>query len=313
MTTAHTAVLLMAYGTPRSREEILPYYTDIRRGRPPTPELLKELEDRYEAIGGISPLAQITESQRDGLQSALDAIAPNEYHVLLGLKHAAPFVEDAVHEVAKMGLKKIIGLVLAPHFSSYSIGQYMGRARDTATEYGIDVRGVESWATEPAFIDFLATDMKNKLATMPERTKVLFTAHSLPQRIIDAGDPYPDELRNTAEAVAEKVGLSQWSQWSIAWQSAGRTPEPWIGPDILAVIDDFAATRGTDEPIDGVLVSACGFVADHLEVLYDLDIEAAQHAHSRGLAFARTASVNNDPKVMAALAARVITAGNAQA
>lgn len=313
MITAHTAVLLMAYGTPRSREEILPYYTDIRRGRPPTPELLKELEDRYEAIGGISPLAQITESQRDGLQAALDAVAPNEYHVLLGLKHAAPFVEDAVHEVAKMGLKKIVGLVLAPHFSSYSIGQYMGRARDTATEYGIDVRGVESWATEPAFIDFLATDMKNKLATMPERTKVLFTAHSLPQRIIDAGDPYPDELRSTAEAVAEKVGLSQWSQWSIAWQSAGRTPEPWIGPDILAVIDDFAATRGTDEPIDGVLVSACGFVADHLEVLYDLDIEAAQHAHSRGLAFARTASVNNDPKVMAALAARVITAGNAQA
>jgi len=308
MSSAQTAVVLMAYGTPRSREEILPYYTDIRRGRAPTPELLKELEDRYEAIGGISPLAEITESQRDGLQDALNAIAPGEYHVVLGLKHAAPFVEDAVHEVAQMGMKNIVGVVLAPHYSSYSIGQYMGRVRETATQYDIAVRGIESWATEPAFIDFLSRDMKDKLATMPERTKVLFTAHSLPQRIIDGGDPYPDELRSTAEAVAARLQLSQWSQWSIAWQSAGRTPEPWIGPDILAVIDDFASTRTTDEPIDGVLVSACGFVADHLEVLYDLDIEAANYAHERGLAFARTASVNNNPEVMAALAARVVAA-----
>jgi ferrochelatase len=308
MTSAHTAVVVMAYGTPRSREDILPYYTDIRRGRAPTPELLKELEDRYEAIGGLSPLAQITDAQADAIQNALNAIAPGEYHVVLGLKHAKPFVEDAVHEVARMGIKKIVGVVLAPHYSSYSIGQYMGRVRDTAVEYGIDVRGVESWATEPAYIDFLARDMKEKLATMPERTKVLFTAHSLPQRIIDGGDPYPEELRSTADAVASQLGLSQWSQWSIAWQSAGRTPEPWIGPDILAVIDDFAATRTTDEPIDGVLVSACGFVADHLEVLYDLDIEAAQHAHARGLSFARTASVNDDAAVMAALAARVVAA-----
>lgn len=308
MTTAHTAVVVMAYGTPRSREDILPYYTDIRRGRAPTPELLKELEDRYEAIGGLSPLAQITDAQAAGIQQALNDVAPGEYHVVLGLKHAKPFVEDAVHEVARLGIKKIVGVVLAPHFSSYSIGQYMGRVRDTSAPYGIEVRGVESWATEPTYIDFLARDMKEKLSSMPERTKVLFTAHSLPQRIIDGGDPYPDELRSTAEAVASQLGLSQWSQWSIAWQSAGRTPEPWIGPDILAVIDDFAATRSTNEPIDGVLISACGFVADHLEVLYDLDIEAAQHANARGLSFARTASVNDDPTVMAALAARVISA-----
>jgi ferrochelatase len=150
--------------------------------------------------------------------------------------------------------------------------------------------------------------MRTKLATMPERTKVLFTAHSLPQRIIDGGDPYPDELRATAELVAEKAGLTRWSQWSIAWQSAGRTPEPWIGPDILEVIDQFAATRSTDEPIDGVLVSACGFVADHLEVLYDLDLEAQQHAEKLGLAFARTECVNANKTVMAALANRVVTA-----
>lgn len=303
-----TAVMLMAYGTPRTRDEILPYYTDIRRGRPPTPELLQELTDRYEAIGGLSPLKQLTEAQRDALQRELNAVAPGEYEVFLGLKHASPFIEESVARVAELGFGRIVGLVLAPHFSSYSIGQYLGRVRESAAPHGIEVVGIDSWAREEAFIEFLAADMRAKLAAMPERTKVLFTAHSLPQRIIDAGDPYPDELRATAELVAERVGLARWSQWSIAWQSAGRTPEPWIGPDILAVIDQLASTRGTDEQVDGVLVSACGFVADHLEVLYDLDIEASRHAEALGLAFARTACVNDDQRVMAALARRVVAA-----
>ena len=301
-----TAVVLMAYGTPRTKDEILPYYTDIRRGRPPTPELLEELTARYDAIGGLSPLKQLTEAQRDALQRELDAIEPGQYHVTLGLKHATPFIEEAVAEVAAAGFRRIVGLVLAPHYSSYSIGQYIGRVREAAAPHGIEVKGIDSWATEPAFVDFLAADMRAKLASMPENTKVLFTAHSLPQRIIDGGDPYPTELRATAEAVAAKAGLTRWSQWSIAWQSAGRTPEPWIGPDILEVISSFGAQRTTDEPIDGVLVSACGFVADHLEVLYDLDIEAAQHAARAGIAFARTASMNADPTVLGSLAERII-------
>jgi protoporphyrin/coproporphyrin ferrochelatase len=303
-----TAVVVMAYGTPRTKEEILPYYTDIRRGRPPTEEALQDLIARYEAIGGLSPLKKLTEDQSDALQRELDVAAPGQYQVFLGLKHATPFVEEAVADVVAQGFRRIVGIVLAPHYSSYSIGQYIGRVREAANGHDIEVVGVDSWAREEAFIDFLANDMKKKLANMPERTKVLFTAHSLPQRIIDSGDPYPDELRATAELVAEKVGLNRWSQWSIAWQSAGRTPEPWIGPDILEVIDQLATTRDTDEPIDGVMVSACGFVADHLEVLFDLDIEAESHARARGLAFGRTACVNDDPKVMAALAQRVIHA-----
>jgi ferrochelatase len=298
----------MAYGTPRTKEEILPYYTDIRRGRPPTEEALQDLIARYEAIGGLSPLKKLTEDQRDALQRELDAAAPGQYQVFLGLKHATPFVEEAVADVVAQGFRRIVGIVLAPHYSSYSIGQYIGRVREAAAGHDIEVVGVDSWAREDAFINFLAEDMKKKLAQMPERTKVLFTAHSLPQRIIDGGDPYPDELRATAELVAEKVGLNRWSQWSIAWQSAGRTPEPWIGPDILEVIDQLATTRNSDEPIDGVMVSACGFVADHLEVLFDLDIEAEGRARSHGLAFGRTACVNDDPKVMAALAQRVIHA-----
>ena len=296
-----TGVLLMAYGTPRSQEEILPYYTDIRRGRPPTPELLAELTARYDAIGGISPLAQRTESQRDELQRQLDALEPGRYSVRLGLKHAHPMIEETVEDFARDGYTELVALVLAPHFSSYSIGQYVGRAREAATPHGISVTGIDSWATEPAFIEFIASDMKKRLSSMPSDTRVLFTAHSLPQRIIDGGDPYPNELRSTAEAVASSIGLREGSQWSIAWQSAGRTPEPWIGPDILAVIDALAEAKSTS----AVLVSACGFVADHLEVLYDLDIEAKAHAKKHGLAFDRTACVNDDSEVMRALAHRV--------
>lgn len=300
--TPPTAVLLMAYGTPRSPAEIEPYYTDIRRGRPPTPELLAELVARYDAIGGISPLARLTEAQRDALQGALDQRAPGRYRVVLGLKHAEPKIETAVDELAATGTRRIVGLVLAPHFSSYSIGQYLGRAREAAAPHGIEVTGVQSWAVEPAFIEFLAAEVRARLAELPPNTKVLFTAHSLPQRIIDAGDPYPDEVRATAEAVAAAAGLTDWSQWAVAWQSAGRTPEPWLGPDILQVIDELAGS----EHADGVLVCACGFVADHLEVLYDLDIEARRHAETRGLAFARTACVNANPAVIGSLAERIM-------
>ena len=301
--TQKTAVLLMAYGTPRTPAEIEPYYTDIRRGRAPTPEQLADLVARYDAIGGISPLAARTEAQRDALQKALNEIAPDTYEVVLGLKHAAPMIETAVNELAIRGFQHIIGLVLAPHYSSFSIGQYMGRARAAAEPHGMTVTAIDSWATEPAFIEFLAADLRSRLSAMPANTKVLFTAHSLPQRIIDAGDPYPNELRSTAEAVASAAGLDSWSSWSIAWQSAGRTPEPWIGPDILAVIDDLAAS----ENASGVVVCACGFVADHLEVLFDLDIEAKQHAEAKGLAFDRTSCVNDDATIMHALAQRVIS------
>jgi ferrochelatase len=304
------AVLLMAYGTPRHPDEIEPYYTDIRRGRPPTPEALADLTARYAAIGGVSPLAQLTEAQRDALQVALDAAEPGRFHVALGLKHADPKVEVAAGRLADEGFDTIVGLVLAPHFSSFSIGQYLDRTRQGVADSSSEatVVGIESWAVEPAFVAFLADDLAARVASMRERTtgdvRVLFTAHSLPERIIAAGDRYPDELRSTAEAVADAVGLTEGADWQIAWQSAGRTPEPWIGPDILQVIDEL----GADDSVGGVIVCACGFVADHLEVLYDLDIEAAGRAASHDLAFDRTACVNDDPAIMAALADRVVAA-----
>lgn len=301
----HTAVMLMAYGTPRHRDEIEPYYTDIRRGRPPTPEALADLVARYEAIGGLSPLAALTERQQQQLQHELDELDPGGFRVELGLKHADPKIEASVEKLAQEGVTKITGLVLAPHYSSYSIGQYLDRTRTTADPHGISVSGVESWATEPAFVEFIARDLAQRLEQMNGNAHVVFTAHSLPERIISAGDPYPDELRATAEAVATIVGLEEGHRWSIGWQSAGRTPEPWIGPDILDVIDDLGA-RGEHS---GVIVSAVGFVADHLEVLYDLDIEARARAEGVGLAFDRTACVNDDSEVLKALAHRVIAAG----
>lgn len=293
-------VLLMAYGTPARPEDVEAYYTDIRRGRPPTPEQLDDLLRRYAAIGGISPLTARTESQRAGLQAALDERAPGRYRVVLGFKHVAPFVEDAIPDDAG----HVTGLVLAPHYSALSVGEYLERAAAACTSKGVDFTGIESWATEPAYVEFLAGAVRSTLDRMPEDTKVLFTAHSLPERVRQLGDPYEDELRSTADAVAARVGLLPWTQWAHAWQSAGRTQEPWLGPDVLQVIADLAGTgRGT-----GILVCPCGFVADHLEVLYDLDVEARAAAERVGIAFARTPVLNDDAAVLGALAERVLTA-----
>ena len=296
-------VVLMAYGTPRTPEDIEPYYTDIRRGRPPSAEQLADLTRRYEAIGGLSPLGAITDAQRDALQAALDERSPGDFVVAVGLKHADPKIEAAVATLAASGVERIVGLVLAPHFSALSVGEYLGRARAAADEAGRPFAGIESWAVEPAYIDFLAAQVRRSLDGMPANTKVLFTAHSLPRRVLDAGDPYPGELRATAAAVAGSAGLAPWAQWSVGWQSAGRTPEPWIGPDVLEVVDEL----GPSENADGLLVCPCGFVADHLEVLYDLDIEARRRAEDHGLVFRRTASMNDDPAVIAALAERVLS------
>jgi protoporphyrin/coproporphyrin ferrochelatase len=293
------AVLLMAYGTPRTPEEILAYYTDIRRGRPPTDEQLADLTARYEALGGTSPLAARTEAQRDGLQHALDLQAPNQFYVHLGLKHAAPQIETAVGELAADGFTRAIGIVLAPHFSTMSIQVYQRRAGEAAAEHNIAIQPINNWHLLPAYVDFLADGVRTQLAALPENTKILFTAHSLPERVLQVGDPYPTQLRETAIAVANLVGLPD-DRWQIAWQSAGRTPEPWLGPDILDVITTTA------ESYDGVLVCACGFISDHLEVLYDLDIEASQRAKEQHIAFARTPAMNDNPVVLSALAELII-------
>ena len=298
---APVGVVLMAYGTPRDVDDILRYYTDIRRGNPPTDEQLAALEERYRAIGGVSPLNERTEAQRAALQSALDARAPGQYRVALGMKHSAPFIEDAVDSLIAGGARRLVGLVLAPHYSAASVGQYLERLDYAAAKHDAPITSVRSWATEPAFVDFIAGQVAAARRGLPEPTQVVFTAHSLPLRSLLPNDPYVAEVQSTADAVMERTGAGS---SCVAWQSAGRTGDVWLAPDVLFVIGELAADGRTR----GVLVSAVGFVADHLEVLYDLDIQAAERAAEHGLAFARTACVNDDAAVMGALAERVIRA-----
>ena len=281
----------MAYGTPATPEDVEAYYTHVRRGRPPTPEQLADLRRRYDAIGGTSPLLTRTREQAAGIQAALG----DDFLVELGMKHAAPFIEDGVAALADAGVTRIIGLVLAPHYSALSVGEYAKRAEATAAEAGVRLTMVQSWHLAPGYVDLLArfvADALKRLVVDP--VEVVFTAHSLPTRILDMGDPYPDQLAETAAAVAAQAGVER---WSVGWQSAGRTPEPWIGPDILAVLPTLG-----DAGAAGVVVCAAGFVSDHLEVLYDLDVEARAAAEALGLAFTRTPSPNADPRFCATLA-----------
>jgi ferrochelatase len=297
----------MAYGTPASLDDVEAYYTHIRRGRPPSPDQLADLVARYEAIGGLSPLAERTGAQVAAIAAALDTAEPGRWAVALGNKHAAPFLEDAIGEVAGASdadggdrPDQIVGLVLAPHYSRASVGEYHQRATVAAAAHGLPYRGVRSWHDDGAWLDAQARRVRTALASLPTATKVLFTAHSLPESVL-ADDPYADELRVSAAAIAGRAGLDPWYGWALAWQSAGRTREPWRGPDVARVIRDLGDTGRAD----GVLVCPQGFVSDHLEVLYDLDIEARRMATESGLAFARTASINDDAAVMAALADRV--------
>ncbi|HUP71234.1 MAG TPA: ferrochelatase [Acidimicrobiales bacterium] len=296
-------VLVMAYGSPASPGDIESYYTHVRRGQPAPPVLLDDLRRRYDAIGGVSPLAARTTAQVEALQAALGG----DHVVTLGQKHAAPFIEDAVAKLAGNGVGHIVGLVLAPHTSALSTGEYHSRAGEAAGAAGIPYSSVGAWPVHPELMVLLAERVVQAHSRFPPGTKVetLVTAHSLPLRALGLDEPtYPEQLRRTAEAVAARAGLG--SDWRIAWQSAGRTSDPWIGPDILDVIRNLP-----DEGVEGVVVCPAGFVSDHLEVLYDVDIEARAVAEEAGLLLERTESLNDDPGFVALLASLVDQAGAA--
>ncbi|MFN2388901.1 MAG: ferrochelatase [Actinomycetota bacterium] len=286
-------VLVMSYGTPRSLEEVASYYTDIRHGRPPPPHLLDELTARYRAIGGRSPLYEITRAQAAGIE------ARTGVRTYVGQKHAPPFIDDAVASLAAEGVGVCAGLVLAPHYSALSVGDYRARVNRAAARIGWAGRleMIESWHLEEGYLAFLTGAVEGALLELAEPARrgavVLFTAHSLPAGILERGDPYPEQLRETAAAVAARAPLER---WDVAWQSAGRTEAPWLGPDVTEVVQDLAR-RG----VGAVVICPCGFVADHLEVLYDIDIEARRVADALGIALVRTRSPNDDPAFLDAL------------
>jgi len=265
-------LLVMAYGTPYKEEDIERYYTHIRRGRKPDEESLQDLKDRYKAIGGISPLAKITQDQAKKLEKHLNEIQDDiEFKSYLGLKHIEPFVEDAVQAMHEDGIKEAVSIVLAPHFSTFSIQSYNKRAKDEAEKLGgPTITSIESWYKEPKFIDYWVKEVQKTYEAMTEeerkRAVLIVSAHSLPERIIQAGDPYPSQLQETADLIAEKAGITD---YAVGWQSAGNTPEPWLGPDVQDLTRDLYNEKGYRT----FVYIPVGFVADHLEVLYDNDIE----------------------------------------
>jgi protoporphyrin/coproporphyrin ferrochelatase len=286
-------LLVMAYGTATDQDDVERYYTDIRGGKAPAPDALQELKDRYAAIGNTFPLNRITEEQARALETELGGV----FKTYVGMKHSPPFVPDAVARMQADGIREAVGLVLAPHYSRMSVGGYIDRVKKAAID-GPAFSFIEQWYDHPYFVEVVADRVRaaRDQLTEDERANdlVVFTAHSLPTKILESGDPYPAQLQGSADMVAGKLSLDR---YRIGWQSAGRTPEPWIGPPLVEII-----RRAATEGHTAVVVCPVGFVADHLEVLFDVDIEAREAAAQAGIRLVRTASMNADPDFIRSLA-----------
>ncbi len=284
------AVLLMAYGGPGSLDEVEPYLRDVRGGRPTAPELVAEIKSRYARIGGRSPIRERTDAQAQALGHVLGPAWP----VYVGMRHWHPFIQETVERIVADGHTRVVAIALAPHYSALSVGAYEQKLL-AAAQGRLELALVRSWGDHPKFLEAVAERVKQALQRFPspKAVQILFTAHSLPQRILAAGDPYPDELQASAAAVAKLAGVDE---WRFAYQSVGATPEPWLGPDAGAVITELAATR------QNFLIVPIGFVSDHVEVLYDVDVAYRGLAERLGVRLERTDSLNDDPLLVAALA-----------
>lgn len=288
----------MAYGGPASLDEIPGYLADIRSGRPTPRAVLDEITESYRAIGGASPLLEVTRRQVDALAAALG----DEYRCYLGMRHWSPWIEEVVGQMVEDGIDRAVSLVLAPHFSALSVAKYQQKVADGLELYHgrIDFDHVASYHDAPGLVAAFAARVEEGLARWPAaervRVHVIFSAHSLPQRVLDAGDPYGEQCLETARLVAEQAGLPD-DRWSWAYQSAGRTPEPWAGPDLGEQLEELAG-RGVRD----VVSVPVGFVSDHVELLFDVDRRAAEIAAGLGMRLERPPALNDDPVFIAALA-----------
>jgi ferrochelatase len=309
---APIGVLVMAYGTADGPDDIERYYTDIRGGRPPTTEHLAELRERYAAIGNVFPLLDTTRAQAEGFVERLNDDGPERFRAYLGMKHSPPFIPEGVERMRKDGITRGVGIVMAPHWSGMSVETYIERVEQAVADQGSgpSFTYVRRYHDHPAFVAFLAARVREALAGLTadqrDAATVIFSAHSLPVRTVgdgtlrckycdcDASCRYRDGLQETADLVADRIGLGS---YTIAWQSAGRTNDPWWGPPVEDVIRDLASQGRS-----AAVVCSAGFVADHLEILYDLDIEAKEIAEEAGIHFARTRMPNADPEYLDVLA-----------
>ena len=298
-------LLVMAYGTPYKEEDIERYYTHIRRGRKPTPEMLEDLKSRYEAIGGISPLAKITMDQAKALEEFLNKTQVDiEFKMYLGLKHIEPFIEDAVKQMHEDGIEEAVSIVLAPHFSTFSVESYNGRAKEEAEKLGGPIiQSLESWYAEPKFIQYWVDRVKSTFDEMPQSERdhavLIVSAHSLPEKILQFGDPYPAQIQETADLIASKAGVKN---YAVGWQSAGNTPEPWLGPDV----QDLTRELYEKEGYKAFVYTPVGFVSDHLEVLYDNDYECKVVTNDIGASYYRPEMPNVHPDFIDAMATVIL-------
>lgn len=313
MTEGSIGVLVMAYGTASGPDDVERYFTDIRGGRPPSPQHLRELKDRYAAIGNVFPLLDVTRAQASGLVERLNDGRRERFRPYLGMKHSPPFIAEAVVQMRAEGVRHGVGIVMAPHWSGMSVEAYVERVLSTASEDGPEFTFVRSYHDHPAFVAFLAGRVREALERLGPEARdaaVVFSAHSLPVRTLPDGSQrclrcdrceatcrYRDGLLDTAELVAGRLDIDH---RTIGWQSAGRTADPWWGPPLEDVIEQLAAAGHP-----AVVVCSAGFVADHLETLYDLDVEARRVAEEAGIRFVRTRMPNADPAFLDVLAAVV--------
>lgn len=285
-------VLIMAYGGPNSLAEIPGYLADIRSGRPTTPAVLEEISHNYRQIGGKSPLLAYSRQQADAVAAQLD---PSLFRVYLGMRHWAPWIEEVVGQMVEDGISHAVALVLAPHYSKLSVAKYHAKVADglEMVHSDIEFEFIDSYHDAPKYIQALANRVLEGLSRWPEaeqdQVHVVFSAHSLPTRILQMGDPYDSQLRQTARLVAERAGLPD-EQWSWSYQSAGRSPEPWLGPQLEEYIPELAA-----KGIKNIVSIPVGFVSDHVEILYDIDIQAREVAEQHGVRLERPPALNDDP------------------
>lgn len=291
---ADTAVLLMAHGTPESVDQMADYLRFVRGGREPSSELIEEMTHNWNAIGGRSPLTDITRQQGEALQTRLAADGL-DVPVFVGMRNWQPFIADAIRDIVTTGARRIVGIPLAPQFSTLSVQKYMDAAT-AALPPGVEFSYVRSFHVHPLLVEAFAERVRAARPRADE--EIVFTAHSLPQRVAAAGDPYPSEVMATAQAVASRCGIGS---FHVAYQSAGRTPEPWLGPDLSELVRQRARSG-----IRNLLVVPIGFVCDHTEILFDIDVQAAAAAHEAGVALRRTESLNTSPTFIRALAALTV-------
>ena len=297
---AELAVLLMAYGGPGNLAEVEPYLLDVRGGRSTKPQLVEEIRTRYARIGGRSPILEHTRAQAAGVERALG----NGFRTYVGMRHWHPYIQATVAEIKRAGHGRVVGVVMAPHYSGMSVGAYEKKLLDAAQEGApIQIALVRSWWEQPHFLDTVAGRVTQALQRFPRpaEVQVIFTAHSLPQRILASGDPYPEQLQASAAAVARRLHLAE---WHFAYQSAGATNEPWLGPEAGELMTKLAR----DARSDAMLLVPIGFVCDHVEILYDIDIEYQALAKRLGVQLERTSSLNDDPGLVGAVAAAVTQA-----